>query len=109
MKKFMMMLIFVTVSTLLLGLTYTQTVSITNSTADQTITFDYYDEGWNLNKVTVILYSTATNGELEADNDHDTESSVVTLHLGADFNLTDNATAPRLLNNDFFNVWNDDT
>lgn len=109
MKKFMMMLIFVTVSTLLLGLTYTQTVSITNSTADQTITFDYYDEGWNLNKVTVILYSTATNGELEADNDHDTESSVVTLHLGADFNLTDNATAPRLLNNDFLNVWNDDT
>ncbi len=89
--------------------TYTQQVTITNSTLDQYIHFNYYDHGATLQRVTVILHSVATGGSYAADNDSDSETSDITVHVGASFSLDDSTTAPRLLNGSFANIWHHDT
>jgi hypothetical protein len=109
MKKTLFIMLGLVLAGSLFGLTYTQTVNITNSTADQTVTFDYYDYGNTLINVEVILYTTVSGGSISADNDSDTETSEVTLTLGASFNLDDGGVAPRLLNASFSDIWDSDT
>ncbi len=110
MKKIVILIIALVLITSIIGArTYTQQVTITNSTVDQTITFDYYNHGAVLQTVIVELYTTAQGGSYEADNDSQTETSDITIHLGASFDLDDNTTAPRLLNDTYSNIWNSDT
>jgi len=92
-----------------------QTVVITNSTADQTITFDYYNPtatGQTLTKVEVEMYSNVVGGTAEADNDDVSNTSDVTLELGASYSLGDDGSEPWLYNNGVpvaQNIWNNDT
>ncbi|NQV17405.1 MAG: LruC domain-containing protein [Armatimonadetes bacterium] len=89
-----------------------QTVNITNSTSNQTITFDYYDPtatGQTLTKVEVEMYSTSNGGELQADNDDPLDIAIVLLHLGASYDLDDGGTNPRLFNESIVDIWSNNT
>jgi len=94
----------------LFGATEVQQVTIANSTLDQTITFNYFSTSTGtLTGVTVELYTTTTGGYHHADNDGDTIADPVSISLGATFNLKDNLTAPRLLNNIAADIWDSET
>ncbi|PID28093.1 MAG: hypothetical protein CSB55_06145 [Candidatus Cloacimonadota bacterium] len=90
----------------LFGLEIVQQQDITETTGNQTMTFEKFhnpDGDLTLEDVQIIMFTTVDSGYASADNDGATPANV-TVRLGAQFQL--NSTDVNVLNEQFQNIWN---
>jgi hypothetical protein len=105
MKKCLVLILSIVFTSAMWALTYSQTETITNSASNQGITFNLYNGGYTLQSVTVEVHFYRSGGSIGATNSHTVDSAQVTLELGAEYNLKDGGVAPRLLDANVVDIW----